>query len=70
MNKICSQTSVIEVDESVPKCSDFISTDCIIAEQARSYLSLPENATLTEVLDALLASLVDARNRIITLENN
>lgn len=68
MEKICNQTTVIEVDNSIPKCEKLLSTDCIILEEAKTYLSLPEGSTLTEVIDALFLSLIDARNRIATLE--
>lgn len=69
MEKICTQTEIPEVDNSLSTCDNtFTLTDCIIYEDAISYLGLQENATMTEVIQALLASLVDARNRIITLE--
>ena len=44
------------------------STDCVIYEDAISYLSLEENSTATEVIQALLSSLIDARNRVKILE--
>ncbi len=46
-----------------------MSTDCVIYELAISYLFLPPNSTMTEVVQALLLSLVDARTRITALEN-
>lgn len=45
------------------------SANCVIVEDATSYLGLPSNTPLSEVLAALVLSLQDARNRIITLEN-
>lgn len=69
MTKICQQTNVAEVDNSAVKCDKFISSDCIIHEEAISYLGLDENASITEVFQALLFSLIDARNRIEQLEN-
>ena len=67
--KICTQTSVVEVDSSVPDCINLIKTDCIIHEAAIAYLSLPANSNMTVIIDALLLSLADARARITTLEN-
>lgn len=69
MIKICTQTNVAEVDDSVPNCEKFILTDCIILEDAISYLALPVNSTMTEVIYALLASLIDARNTISILDS-
>lgn len=45
------------------------STNCVIYPTAITYLNLPSNATATQVIDNLLLSLVDARNRIELLEN-
>ena len=45
------------------------STDCLIYSNAIVYLNLPPNSTMTEVVQALLLSLVDARQRITALEN-
>lgn len=47
---------------------EHINTTCVIKSQAITYLSLPPNSTLTEILNAYLLSLVDARNRIAVLE--
>lgn len=66
--KICTQTEVIPVDNSVIKCEQPISTDCVIHEAAIAYLSLPVNSTTTEVIGALILSLTDARSRIAALE--
>lgn len=45
------------------------SAKCIIYEQAISYLELAPNSTLEQVIEKLMISLIDARNRITTLEN-
>lgn len=47
-----------------------VSTNCVIFEDTISYLSLPENSSATLVIETLLLSLVDARDRITTLESN
>jgi hypothetical protein len=44
------------------------SADCVINKLAITFLSLPANSTQTQVTNALLASLVDARQRIVNLE--
>ena len=45
------------------------STNCVIYPSAITYLSLPTESTATQVIDNLLLSLVDARNRVQLLEN-
>ncbi len=66
----CSNGTVIPTNNTPLPCEEFTSSDCIIHEQAIAYLELPANSTMTEVIVAMLASLVDARNRIINLETN
>jgi hypothetical protein len=44
------------------------STDCTIYPSAITYLDLPSDSTVTQVIDNLLLSLVDARSRIELLE--
>jgi hypothetical protein len=68
MTKICTQTNVAEIDNSAQTCEKFIDTDCIIHKDAIAYLSLPANSSTTEIINALVLSLTDARNRILTLE--
>lgn len=68
--KICSQTNIPQVDNTALECENgFISTKCIINHEAIPLLGLPENSDLKTILDALVASLIDARGRIKTLEN-
>lgn len=68
MTKICAQTNVAEVDNSAVACDKMIPTDCILHEAAIAYLGLPENSSMTDVINALLLSLIDARSRILVLE--
>jgi hypothetical protein len=68
--KICQQTNVAEVDNSAIKCDGYTSDDCIIHEQAIAYLALPVESSIKDVVDAILLSLVDARNRVLILEEN
>lgn len=70
MEKICIQTNVAEVDNSAIKCEQPISTDCIIHEDAISYLGLPINSSTTEIIGALVSSLIDTRNRLTLAEEN
>lgn len=44
------------------------SSDCVIYKLAITSLLLPPNSTQTQVTNALLASLVDSRQRILDLE--
>ncbi len=45
-----------------------ISTDCTIYEEPIAYLGLPANSTATVVINSLLSSLKDARDRVTDLE--
>ena len=45
------------------------STNCVIYPSAITYLGLSSEPTATQVIDNLLLSLVDARNRVQLLEN-
>ena len=45
------------------------STNCVIYPSAITYLNLASEPTVTQVIDNLLLSLVDARNRVQLLEN-
>lgn len=44
------------------------SSDCIIYEEAITYLGLPANSNITTIIQALVLSLKDARDRILDLE--
>lgn len=44
------------------------SSDCSLFPNSIVYLSLPPNSTMTQVVQALLLSLIDARQRITELE--
>lgn len=66
--KVCTQTTTVIVDDSVPSCTEFPKTDCVIHEAAIAYLSLPADSTLTDIIASLITSLADARVRITTLE--
>ena len=65
----CSNGTVVPTNNNPLPCEEFKSSDCIIFENAIVYLGLPAGSTSTEVFMALLASLIDARNRITNLED-
>lgn len=48
---------------------EHIATTCVISTKALTYLGLPINTPLEDVIDALLLSLADARTRIGVLES-
>lgn len=68
MNKIPCDTYIDVIQNEDPCGGERKSTDCVIYENAIIYLGLPANSTMTSVLQAVLASLIDARNRIAVLE--
>jgi len=62
----CGNTILVEYANNEP--CELKSSDCIIYEDAIAYLSLSSGSTQTEVVQALLSSLIDARDRINSLE--
>jgi hypothetical protein len=68
MSITCETNTVIPTDNTPIEC-DFSSSDCIIFEQAQIYLDLPSNSTSTQVVQKILELLINARERITTLEN-
>lgn len=43
-------------------------SDCVIYQDAITYLGLPANSNITTIIEALVLSLKDARDRILVLE--
>lgn len=64
----CGQTVTPTTDETALPCNEFISDKCLIHEAAIAYLNLEPNTPYDVLLEALLQSLSDARNRIDILE--
>lgn len=64
----CQNGTVIPTNNTPLACDEYISTDCSIYADAIAYLGLPANSSVTAVIGAMLASLIDARNRILELE--
>ncbi len=65
--KNCIQTNIPQVETSETDC-EYLDSDCVIHKEAISYLGLPENSSITTIVEALVNSLIDARNRIQILE--
>lgn len=63
--KICGQTNIPQVDNSLIECSEcgFISTNCIVIPNSLSFPNLSNNITLTDLIISLVS-------RIEELENN
>ena len=62
-----NNTQIVQIPD--PCNGERKSTNCVIYPTAITYLSLPTEPTVTQVIDNLLLSLVDARNRVQLLEN-
>lgn len=70
--KICSQSNIPQVDETALECAEcgFITTKCVIYPEVISYLGLPDNTDLSTVIETLMLSLIDVRNRVQIIEDN
>lgn len=68
MCKECEQTNVAEVDNSTEGCDKYTSTRCSIHTEAIAYLELPANSSTYDIIEALVLSLADARQRIKIIE--
>lgn len=68
MTIFCGQTNIPTLDETPLPCDVFTSTDCLIYTKPIPYFGFLESSSGTEVLDAILASLIEARGRIAQLE--
>ena len=72
MSKPCQDISIPTVDNTELACDEFVNSLCIkvlsLDSNIRTYYGLGTEPTLNEVLTALATSLIDARDRIATLE--
>jgi len=66
--KICVTNSTVVSTTNVPCPEGYWNSDCILYENAIAYLSLPINSSMTDVVNALLLSLINVRNRVTVLE--
>ena len=64
----CKSVNVPQVDNTPLVCNEQISSECILHGDAIPYLRLPENSNEKVIINTLLTSLIDARNRILSLE--
>lgn len=69
-NKTCTQNNIPTVDNTGYECDEtgFVDTNCVVSTDAITYLNLPANSTMTDVINNLLLSLIDVRNRVEILE--
>lgn len=65
----CLNGTAIPTNNTPIECEEYFNSDCIIYQNAITYLNLPPNSNMTTIVNALVLSLIDARNRIINLEN-
>lgn len=68
MSTECNNGTAIPTNNTPLACEEYKSSDCTIFTEAITYLGLPADSSLTEVINAMLLSLIDARNRISILE--
>lgn len=68
--KCNNNSGIVQPDNSPLPCDGYFSDECVIHQEAIAYLGLPENSTIKQIIDAMLISLIDARNRIAILEEN
>lgn len=65
----CFSTNIPTVPLIPDPCDgNMKSTSCVIYADAITYLGLPPNSNVTEIIQALVLSLADARARIEILE--
>lgn len=62
----CGKTILVEYASEEP--CELKSASCVVYEDPISYLSLEDNSSMKEVVQALVLSLADARDRITELE--
>lgn len=66
--EVCPQSITVNIIED-PCDGNQSSTNCVLFPNSIVYLGISQpNSTTTVVIQALLTSLIDARNRITTLE--
>lgn len=66
--RVCKSSNIPQVDNTALECTEFINTQCILHPDVLTYLNLPVNSNMRVVINTLLTSLIDARNRVIALE--
>lgn len=67
-DKYCGQVNIPTVNNDAIACKNYYDTNCVIYQDPIPYFGTTEPSTSTEVFNFLIASLSDARSRIVTLE--
>lgn len=70
MTKFCGQVNIPTVNNSAIPCTQYFDSDCIIYQSPISYFGTTESSNATEVFNFIIASLIDARSRVIVLEDS
>jgi hypothetical protein len=68
-DKYCGQVNIPTVNNDAIACRNYYDTNCVIYQDPIAYFGTTEPSTSTEVFNFLIASLSDARSRIVTLES-
>lgn len=69
MENCPSNTSVVTNNDPIDCEGTYISTLCVTHPTAITALSLPANATQSQINNALVVALINALDRITALEN-
>lgn len=73
----CTQTNIPEVDNTLPECDEFISTECVIMDEAIPFIGSEEDSPLKDVILLMIEKMKkqqrlinNLRSEIETLLNN
>jgi len=68
--KVCTQTTIPQVDNTTPECSDITKEQCVVATKGRTVpLVINEGDSYDEILDNLLLLVKTLQDRITVLES-
>ena len=62
------EVNIIQIQDNC--AGKTIKTDCVVHPDAITYLEIPENSTVTQVIDNFVTSLADARIRVKSTEED
>lgn len=69
MEKLCSQTTIPQVDNTDPECLEYIKEGCIVSTKLRLVpIAISVGETYEDVLDKLLLYVKSLEERITILE--
>ena len=73
----CTQTNIPEVDNQLPDCEEFISSECVIIDEAIPFIGSDEDAPMKDVILLMIEQMKkqqrlinNLRSEIETLLNN